>query len=260
MAWFKVDDGFHSNRKVLSIPRAQRLAAVGLWTLAGSWSAQQELDGFVPDYMVAEWGGTPRLVEALVTAGLWVRVPEGTEFPKWAEYQPTRADLEAARAREAERKRRYRKAMSGRSPVGVPVGQTEGHQRESEYPVPTRPDPTPIDIDYVPASVTQVDARAHQIDPEVIEWATSAGIRDIAALQRLVEQHLGCVVDAATLIDVVSTVCKQARAHVIDVDAYFATAVRQTPHTVFAALGISRSDADAALAAVAAQLAGGGLR
>lgn len=258
MAWFKVDDGFHSNRKVLSIPRAQRLAAVGLWTLAGSWSAQQELDGFVPDYMVAEWGGTPRLVEALVTAGLWVRVPEGTEFPKWAEYQPTRADLEAARAREAERKRRYRKAMSGRSPVGVPVGQTEGHQRESEYPVPSRPDPTQIDITNVSASLTLVDARANEIDEEVSSWAKAAGIRDFVNLRRIVAGELGVSPDDAALIDAVKSVCRQAKAPVLDVDGYFVAAVRRTPHTVYAALGLSEADAVEARAAVAELLARGG--
>ena len=39
MAWFKVDDGFHSSRKVLSIPRRSRLAAIGAWTIAGAWCA-----------------------------------------------------------------------------------------------------------------------------------------------------------------------------------------------------------------------------
>ena len=29
MAWFKVDDGFYTSHKVLSIPREDRLAAVG---------------------------------------------------------------------------------------------------------------------------------------------------------------------------------------------------------------------------------------
>ena len=98
MAWFKVDDGLHSSRKVLSIPRNIRLAAIGLWTLAGSWSADEELDGFVPDYVVSEWGAPQKLVDALVKAGLWSVVDDGTQFVKWNEYQPTRADLEAERA------------------------------------------------------------------------------------------------------------------------------------------------------------------
>ena len=35
MVWFKVDDGFYSSSKVLSIPRTSRLAAVGLWLRVG---------------------------------------------------------------------------------------------------------------------------------------------------------------------------------------------------------------------------------
>jgi hypothetical protein len=139
MAWFKVDDRLHSSRKILSIPRSVRLSAVGLWTLAGSWSAHEELDGLVPDYMVTELGGTPRLVSALITAGLWVEVAEGSKFNKWQEYQPVRVDLELARAKETERKRQYR---ARGTTAGVPAGQTEGHHPESGHPDPTRPDPT----------------------------------------------------------------------------------------------------------------------
>ncbi|MCS4277926.1 hypothetical protein M2390_003142 [Mycetocola sp. BIGb0189] len=143
MAWFKVDDGLHASRKLLSIPRTVRLSALGLWTIAGSWSAHEELDGFVPDFMVKEWGGTPRLVKALVDAGLWEVVEGGNRFGKWAEYQPTRADLDAARESERLRKAEYRRRKKGESvPPDVPPGQTEGHQRVSGHPDPTRPDPT----------------------------------------------------------------------------------------------------------------------
>ena len=113
MAWFKVDDGFHASHKVLVIPRSVRLPAVGLWTLAGAWSADQELDGFIPGFMVTELGGTPRVVAALVKAGLWDEVdPDGYKYRNWGEYQPTRAELEASRAKEAERKRRYREQQN----------------------------------------------------------------------------------------------------------------------------------------------------
>lgn len=139
ITWFKVDDGLPTSRKILSIPRSVRLSAVGLWTLAGAWSAGEELDGHVPDYMVTELGGTPRLVDALIRSGLWEEVAEGAQFSNWAEYQPTRAELEAARAKEAERKRRWREH---RTPPSVPPGQHVGREPESGHPDPTRPDPT----------------------------------------------------------------------------------------------------------------------
>ena len=139
--WFKVDDRLHSSRKVLSLPRSVRLSAIGLWALAGSWSAHEELDGYIPGYMVAELGGTPHLVAALTKAGLWEEAEGGSKFSKWNEYQPVRADLELARAKETERKRLYR---SRGTETAVPVGHPVGHQGVSGYPDPTRPDPTPI--------------------------------------------------------------------------------------------------------------------
>ena len=141
MAWFKVDDGLPASRKILSIPRSVRLSSVGLWTLAGAWSAHQELDGMVPAYMVSELGGTPRLVSALVDAGLWSTVPNGSQFNNWREYQPTRADLEAVRTASAERKREYRK---GRTSQGQQVGQPGDKVSDNTTPDPTRPDPTPL--------------------------------------------------------------------------------------------------------------------
>lgn len=85
--WFKVDDRFHSSRKVKAIPRAQRLEAVGLWAIAGSWSAGEGLDGFVPDYMIDDFGGTAELVAALVASGSWLAVDGGYRFAQWRKFQ-----------------------------------------------------------------------------------------------------------------------------------------------------------------------------
>lgn len=144
--WFKVDDRFHSSRKMLAIPRRIRLAAVGLWAIAGSWTAGEELDGLVPDYMVEEWGGTDELVEALVRAGLWVPVDGGTRFANWAEWQPTREQLDEKRENDRSRKAewRRRKAASASRHNGTDAGQTrDSHGTDTIVPSnPTRPDPT----------------------------------------------------------------------------------------------------------------------
>ncbi len=102
MPWFKVDDRFHGSRKVKRIPKPTRLAAVGLWTLAGSWSAAEGLDGFIPDYMVEELGGHQKLVNALVEAGLWEIVPGGTQFHSWTKYNPDSASTNAMRGAKSE--------------------------------------------------------------------------------------------------------------------------------------------------------------
>jgi len=143
VAWFKVDDGFYSSRKVTLIPRSKRWAAIGLWTLAGTWCAKELTDGVLPDYQFEELGGRTEDADELITAGLWERVPNGYRFLKWGEYQPTKAEVEESRVREAERKKRWRETqMSHRTRRGTDAGQDVGHQRVSGHPDPTRPDPT----------------------------------------------------------------------------------------------------------------------
>lgn len=70
--WFKVSDDFHSHPKAM----AAGPAAVGLWTLAGSWSAQQQTWGFIPHQWFATRGDR-KLVRRLVVAGLLYRVKDG---------------------------------------------------------------------------------------------------------------------------------------------------------------------------------------
>lgn len=141
MAWFKVDDKLHTSRKLLSIPRRYRLSALGLWTLAGSWSADQLTDGKVPDYMVEEWGGTKVLVDWLVKSDLWQEIPDGTQFKNWAEYQPTKATIEGEREKNREKLRKWRERNQG-STKGDNRDETGYEPDGNPAPVPTRPDPT----------------------------------------------------------------------------------------------------------------------
>lgn len=149
MAWFKIDDGLHSSRKFLSIPRRYRFAAIGVWTVAGSWCADQLTDGAVPDYMLAEWNVPPAAPAALVDAGLWERTSDGYEFHKWHEYQPRKEDVDAERAASRERMRELRARRKQSKPQdsadsGEVFGRTGANGSENvRNPDPTRPDPTP---------------------------------------------------------------------------------------------------------------------
>lgn len=145
MAWFKVDDGFPTHPKVLRIPRAHRMAAVGLWTIAGAWSSKHLQDGAVPAYMLEEWGADEELAQRLVDVGLWVVTDSGYRFHDWDGVQPSRADVLAKREQERQRKEAYRARKAGntgQSPANVP----EVSQRDTldvrRSPDPTRPDPT----------------------------------------------------------------------------------------------------------------------
>lgn len=77
MTWFLVDDGLHAHPKAL----ATSLAALGLWSVAGSWSSRHLTDGFLPDHAIPLLSrGASELADELVATGLWRRVRGGYQF------------------------------------------------------------------------------------------------------------------------------------------------------------------------------------
>ena len=134
----------------MRIPRTHRLACAGLWTVAGSWSGSQGQDGLIPDFMIEEWGGTPEMVDWLVTSGLWERAEEGAQFLNWDEYQPTKASEAEAKAKNAEKLRLWREKKAAEKDVttrNLPVtGYTpvtnQNVTSPPTRPVPSRPDPS----------------------------------------------------------------------------------------------------------------------
>lgn len=111
MPWFKVDDTLATHHKVVRAGNT----AMGLWVRAGSWSASQLTDGFVPTQMIGVLGGKPADARRLVEAGLWHNTEGGYVFHEWARdgRQPTRAETEEKRAAWRERQRRARATKDG---------------------------------------------------------------------------------------------------------------------------------------------------
>lgn len=139
MPWFKVDDALAFHMKALAAGNR----ALGLWVRAGSWSMQQLSDGFVPSGIVPALGGNHEDVGALVEAGLWHVTEGGWQFHDWAEYQPTRAQLEAEREATRERvaKHREQRRMNGNS-NGVGNGVTTPVSNGVSTPAPSHPIPS----------------------------------------------------------------------------------------------------------------------
>ena len=142
MPWFKVDDKFHDHRK----SRAAKKAAVGVWTLAGSWCADNLMDGFVPRSVLSRWG-TPADAKRLVDSGLWVESErdgeKGWQFLNWHEFQPSKAEVEAEREATKERVRAWREGkrrngVSNAVTNGVSNGPVTEDVRPPR-PVPSRP-------------------------------------------------------------------------------------------------------------------------
>lgn len=160
MTWFKVDDTLHSHPKAA----AASLAALGLWTVAGSWSGNHLTDGFVPDHMIPLLSrGQSELARELVAAGLWRRARGGYQFHQWAADEdgtprnPTRSEATAGRKKMAsggalgnhrrwhvgagriDPKCQYCKDSGDRVPDRDPIGSPESPPNP---PVPSRPVPS----------------------------------------------------------------------------------------------------------------------
>ena len=138
MPWFNVDDGFHSHPKAI----AAGPAAIGLWTIAGSWSAKHLTNGFIPRQVLVTLTSDPnraRLAKRLVSVGLWEQVGEdGWQFHEWNDdgRNPTPAQVKAAKAANRDRQARFRERQ--RNAVSN-ASVTPSVTRESQRPLPSTP-------------------------------------------------------------------------------------------------------------------------
>ncbi|WP_230870823.1 hypothetical protein [Mycobacterium canetti] len=125
---FNVDLGFYSCAEVLSIPRKIRAAAVGVWTLCGSFAAHQLSDGYVSAEALKQLGCTPAIRAALMatknatgkSSPLWLDAGAGAILiTNWAKWQRTAAEIKGYREAESDRKRRAREAKKPAEKKGV---------------------------------------------------------------------------------------------------------------------------------------------
>jgi hypothetical protein len=123
MAFFNVDDHAHGHPK----HRAAGLAAVGLWTLAGSYCRAYKLDGQVPGWYVSSWPSGGRLAATLTDVGLWHQVghncpdcpqpddPNGWVFHDWLDIHDSSNEVERqrqqGRRRQRERRQKVRESL-----------------------------------------------------------------------------------------------------------------------------------------------------
>ena len=233
MAWFKVDDKLHSHKKAA---RAG-IAAMGLWTVAGSWCSDHLTDGFVPDYIAERLapGEAEQLADRLVAAGFWTKDvhdgDDGWRFNDWDDYQPTRDDVEHKRAKERDKKRQQRRGPTGQyeaSPreshgdkAGSPVGSPEGVP-------PSRPDPTRPE----PNKSERRQRRAPEIQlPE--GWEPTPDHHQLAK-----DQGVNCLHEAAKFRDHAAANDRRQR----DWDASFRTWLRRSRD--YGAAGQNRAPPD----------------
>ena len=143
MAWLKVDDRFCLNSKAIKVWTTNP-AALGLWLMGGSWTANQMEDGFIPSHVIAMLGSA-ELADVLMDAGLWSfdATRDGFLMNDFLKYNPSRAELEAkteqkrvagkaggkqsASRRQANAKQKRSKREAESKPEAVPEPETETH-------------------------------------------------------------------------------------------------------------------------------------
>lgn len=94
MAWVRLDDQMHANRKVqklLHLGETRSAAALGLWAIGASWCGASRTDGFLPRYMLDLYDANAATYAAmLVEVGLWepvhVRGEDGFRYHDWMVY------------------------------------------------------------------------------------------------------------------------------------------------------------------------------
>jgi hypothetical protein len=120
MVWVRIDDHFSDHPKMVAAgPLGLAMQVAGL-----CYSNRHLTDGFIPqnvakklldfdDIRGVAWKG---VVKRLVDAGAWKVVPGGWQIHDYAEYQPTRSQVEADRIAAKERMQTMRAKRRGGSP------------------------------------------------------------------------------------------------------------------------------------------------
>lgn len=166
MPHFFVDDGFSDSKEVMAIPARYRLAAVGLWTLCGSWSANKLTNGFVSSEVLKRLGARPNIVAALIeNAGLWEQVSDGIRFTNWSKWQRTREQVVSYRAEQAEKKRRQREAAkqaSNSDDANMSPGDIRGENESCPLGTPRARGRVPPEPIPKPDYVTHLDERSYE--------------------------------------------------------------------------------------------------
>lgn len=125
MVWFLVDDNLALHQKVIRAGNP----AMGLWVRAGSWSAANLTDGYVPSNVARDIGNQYQ-IRKLVDTGLWSSVPGGYQFHDWADRQPT-----ADQVRQRRDSARQRKAKQRGKPDVTPPVTRDSHARARPSPL-----------------------------------------------------------------------------------------------------------------------------
>jgi hypothetical protein len=201
MPWGRLDDSLYDHPKLDLLPADQRLAGVGLWAVAISWSNRYLTDGRVPSKQIGRLGGTTELADELVVAGLFDEADDGYVVHDFHDFNDAKVDVLERRSKDAARKSEWRKRqLSRRDTSPVTAGQDDQpstmSQRDGEMSqrdmsqrdsrardvardvarIPTRPDPSrPIEKAPSPLSTRATNGAQPTLSKDELESWRSFG-------------------------------------------------------------------------------------
>lgn len=106
--WLRISYGFAEHPKILRLAAEAGADAVLIHLRVMGWVGRTGTDGHVPA-AAASLHATPKVRAALVAAGVWDALPDGSYvIHDWAEYQPPSDPEARARWLNADRQRRFR--------------------------------------------------------------------------------------------------------------------------------------------------------
>jgi len=147
MTWGRLDDGLHDHPKVDRMLEADELrggAALGLWTAALSYSADQLTDGVVSRRAVQRLFPSLgiELASVLVEYGLWDVADGGWKIRGYLDCNPPREDILERRRADAERKAAARAQRASERTSDQTSQRTSARNPNGRPDPPAQPNPT----------------------------------------------------------------------------------------------------------------------
>lgn len=149
-----MDDKLHDHRKVRRLG-VDKLSAIGLWSICGSWSRDNHTEGFVPAEIVQRYDPKERLAGRLVDVLFWESAEQdgepGYRFHDWEDWQRTEAEITERRSK--------------RSEAGRKGGEASGKQRRSKCEASASADVDDDRSNREASAVPTVEANGNEIEP-----------------------------------------------------------------------------------------------
>lgn len=233
--WFKVDDQFPTHWKIIALRSEHGNGPVGLWVLAGTWCAAQNMDGFIPEKVALSFGSQEQ-IDALVEATLWEIVPGGYGVHDWEQYQFTAEQIEAKKKANAERQKQWRDSHRGKdgkfterpNALVTRYGGVSNALVTPPRPVPSRPDPTRNG--YVDPSVL-VSRRGREDGTDQFQGFYEQHHIDPGRVQSVWSQVFGEDITGMEIVALFQQLQMRAKATILDGTGYILATIRDQPGT-----------------------------